>query len=93
MFNSVYILCTLYRSKNNIRWIDSMHNLHQTEKYKAHSIDPDEISHSVVPRQGLQCLFWESSILAQAATEESATYNLQQTAMSYFAAFSKNNNS
>ena len=47
-----------------------MYNVHQPETYKANSIDTDEISHSVVPRQGLQCLFWENSILAQAANED-----------------------
>ena len=47
-----------------------MYNVHQPETYKANSIDSDEISHSVVPRQGLQCLIWESSIYEQAATED-----------------------
>ena len=47
-----------------------MDNVHQPETYKANSIDPDEISHSVVPRQGLQCLFCASSIIAHAAIED-----------------------
>ena len=47
-----------------------MYKVHQPETYKANSIDPDEISHSVVPRQGLKCLFCASSILAHAANED-----------------------